>query len=112
MDDEITILEAAHLGIRIRSANDIADLLGAIYGADGLLLTASDLEPEFFDLRTGVAGDLFQKLTNYKVRTALVVPQPERHGSRFAELAFEHRTHNMIRFFEASDDAMVWLQKG
>jgi hypothetical protein len=104
------IIEASTLQIHLRTQNNITDLIGATYGADGLLLTEADLEPEFFDLRTKLAGELFQKLTNYGVRTALVIPDPERHGSRFAELAHEHRRHNMIRLFTNVDDARSWLQ--
>jgi hypothetical protein len=111
MNNEIVILEAAQLKLRVRTPSDISDLIGAAYGVDGLLLTETDLAPEFFDLRTGIAGELFQKLTNYQIRTALVITNPERHGSRFAELAYEHRVHNAIRFFDNADDALMWLNR-
>jgi Domain of unknown function (DUF4180) len=111
MNNDSTILEAARLGIRISSMSDISDLIGATYGADGLILTESDLEPEFFDLSTGLAGELFQKLTNYQLRTALVILEPAAHGVRFAELAFEHRTHNLIRFCSSETQALEWLNR-
>lgn len=43
---------------------------------DGLILMAEALPQTFFDLRTGFAGELFQKLVNYQIRTVLVLPDP------------------------------------
>lgn len=110
MNDEPRILIASDAGISIRSFSDISVALGACIGADGLILTEDDLAPEFFDLRTGFAGELFQKFINYKVRVAIVLPDPEAYGERFSELAYEHRSHSVIRFVRSADEAKAWLQ--
>jgi hypothetical protein len=65
MDEGRRILVASDSGIFIRSLGDISDALGACLGAEGLILTEGDLAPAFFDLRSGLAGELFQKFTNY-----------------------------------------------
>jgi hypothetical protein len=107
---EVTgILIASDAGISIRSFGDISDAIGACIGADGLILTESDLAPEFFNLRSGLAGELFQKFTNYKVRVAIVLPDPEAYGERFSELAYEHRSHSRIRFVGSAGEAKAWL---
>jgi hypothetical protein len=103
------ILVAADAGISIRSFSDISDALGACFGTEGLILTETDLVREFFDLRTGLAGELFQKFINYKVRVAIVLPNPEAYGERISELAYEHSSHNMIRFVRSQEEAHVWL---
>ena len=109
MNDERRILIASDSGISIRSLRDISDAVGACIGAEGLILTESDLAPEFFDLRSGLAGELFQKFTNYKVRVAIVLPNPEAYGERISELAYEHASHSMIRFVRSKDEATAWL---
>lgn len=109
MCEERRIIIASDAGISIRSFGDISDAISACFGAEGLLLTEDDLSKEFFDLRSGLAGELFQKLINYKVRAAIVLPDPEAYGERFSELAFEHKTHNMIRFARSKDEAKAWL---
>jgi len=109
MNREHRILVASDLGISIRSASDISDALGICLGAKGLILTENDLAPEVFDLRTGLAGELFQKVTNYKLRVAIILPDFEAYGERLAELAFEHRSHSMIRFVPSEDEAKAWL---
>ena len=101
-------LIAAEAGIAIRSMSDVSDAVGASFGTAGLILAESDLAPEFFDLKTGLAGELFQKFTNYQLRLVLVVPNPERYGDRFNELAREHRTHNNIRIVSTRDEAYAW----
>jgi hypothetical protein len=37
-----------------------------------------------FDLRNGLAGELFHKFTNYKQRVAIVLPDFEAYGERIA----------------------------
>lgn len=112
MSTERTIIQATGAGISIRSPADILEVIGATYGADGLLLTEADLSPEFFDLRSGLAGEAFQKFTNYKLRVALVLADYSAHGQRFGELAYEHTTHPMIRFFNSPEAALGWLERG
>lgn len=109
MNEERRIIVASDAGISIRSFADISNAIAACIGAAGLILTENDLAQEFFDLRSGLAGELFQKFINYKVRVALVVPKPEAYGERFAELAYEHSTHTMIRFVRSEDEAKAWL---
>jgi hypothetical protein len=110
MNEERTILVAAEAGIAVRTLDDIANLLGACFGAEGLLLSEEDLGPEFFRLRSGLAGELLQKFVNYHMRVAIVVPDPARYGERFSELAYEHATHPLIRFVRSRADADAWLE--
>lgn len=109
MNEERSIIIASDAGISIQSFADISNAIGACIGAAGLILTETDLAKEFFDLRSGLAGELFQTFTNYKVRVALVVPNPKVYGERFAELAYEHESHNVIRFVHSAAEANAWL---
>ena len=95
----------------IRSAKDIPDALVASVKQGGLIVTEADLCPEFFDLRTGLAGELLQKFVNYGARLAIILPDPKAYGERFSELVYEHRTHAAIRFFSSESDARQWLQR-
>jgi hypothetical protein len=94
----------------IRSFNDVADQLHSNEGIDGVCLSEEDFAPEFFDLRSGLAGELFQKFANYRFRLAIVLRDPAKYGERFAELVFEHRRHSSIRFFASEEEAKHWLR--
>jgi Domain of unknown function (DUF4180) len=109
VNPQARVVIASEVNLCIRSIQDVSDALGAVYGADGLLLTEADLSPEFFDLRSGIAGELFQKFTNYQIHLAVVVNNLEVYGERFGELAFEHRNHKLIRFFDSVETAKSWL---
>jgi len=75
------------------------------------VLTEEDLGPDFYDLKTGLAGELFQKVVNYRGRLAIVIRDPHAYGERFSELAYEHRRHAAVRFFEDQAQALQWLDE-
>src|SRR5258706_443089 len=103
-------LLASNAGISIRSISDISNAVAATFDSAGLVLSETDLCPEFFDLKTGLAGELFQKFTNYQLRLALIVADPERYGDRFKELAREHRSHSQIRIVSSQEEADAWMR--
>lgn len=111
MDSE-NIVIASDAGIYIRTTDDIGELLGACFGASGVLLAQSDLAPDFFNLKSGLAGELLQKCVNYRLRAAIVLENPDAHGERFSELVREHRNHSAVRFFFSRADAEAWLAPG
>ena len=95
--------------VSIQSMRDIGTALQSGVESGGLLLDESNLAPAFFDLRSGLAGELFQKCVNYRVRLAIVVAAPGAHGDRFSELVHEHRSHAQVRFFTLRSEAQSWL---
>ena len=108
MNSARKIIIASDRGLLIRCRDDISDAVGASLGRR-LILSEGDLGPDFFELRTGLAGELIQKFVNYRVRVAVIVPIPDAHGERFAELAYEHATHPTVRFLRSVDEAMEWI---
>jgi uncharacterized protein DUF4180 len=95
--------------MRIDSPRAISNALATGMDEGGLVLSEADLAPAFYDLTSGLAGELFQKFVNYRVPLALVVKDPSVHGERFVELAREHRSHSMVRIFPDHDAAADWL---
>ena len=69
-----------------------ADVIERIYASDDEVLTirVEELDPDFFDLSTGVAGEIVQTLVNYRQR-AVVVGELLPHSSHFADFARESR---------------------
>jgi hypothetical protein len=97
--------------VTVRSIGDIAGALRGSLSPEGLVLTEEDLGSDFYDLRTGLAGELFQKVVNYRGRLAIVIRDPRAYGERFSELASEHRRHAFVRFFEDRAQALQWLDR-
>ncbi len=58
----------------ITKADQVNDLIGATWGENIALiaLPADRLDPEFFRLRSLLAGDVLQKFVTYRMRVAIV----------------------------------------
>ena len=56
--------------IVIKTPQDALDVMAdaSYYEARSLILREKNLSPEFFDLRTRVAGEILQKFSNYMVK--------------------------------------------
>lgn len=93
-------------GAIISEEADILDIFGKIYQKNKLLLHSSNLSPNSFDLSTGLAGDVLQKMVNYQVSTALVVDLSKVKSQKFKEMANEASMKNVFRFFESEEDAV------
>ncbi|WP_433075814.1 DUF4180 domain-containing protein [Dactylosporangium sp. CA-052675] len=63
-----------------RGAGDlVGDALG--HGAELVVMPVGRLADDFFVLRTGVAGEILQKLVNYRVRLAVIGDVPTHVGT-------------------------------
>lgn len=81
-------------------------------GAEGLLLDHGALPADFFDLSTGIAGELVRRITLYGIRTAIVVPDPTAHSGHFRDFAREANRSGQFRFFGSRREAVEWLSDG
>lgn len=68
------VLTAPVDGPPVGGEQDALDLLGDAFGAGAevLVLPVERLAPDFFRLRTGVAGAVVQKFANYRVRLVVL----------------------------------------
>jgi hypothetical protein len=94
-----------------RTAGDVDRIIEECLsrGAPAALLDARSLPAGFFDLRSGVAGAMLQKLRNYRVRLAVVCPPDMPLSDRFAELAAEERRKRCFALFPSRSAAREWL---
>jgi len=74
------------------------------------LLFAENLTPDFFDLSSGHAGAVLQRLRNYGVRLAVVCPPDAvRFSTRFEEMVAEERRGRYFGLFDTRDAAWAWI---
>jgi hypothetical protein len=79
-------------------------------GSRALLLGVEAVPPEFFDLSTGVAGELLHRLSMYGIRLAAIVPDPSAHSPAFQDFAREANRGRQFRFFPTRPEAIAWLE--
>lgn len=95
----------------ITSSRDFLDLLawGYEHGSHLFMLEESNFHSGFYDLRTGVAGDVFQKLVNYGGRMAILGTFRMIPSGKFRELISESNRGDRVRFAGDQTDAIRWL---
>ena len=79
-------------------------------GNRSLLLDRAAIAPEFFDLSTGVAGELLHRLGVYGIRLAAVVPDVSAHSKAFQEFVLETNRGKQYRFFGQRQEGIEWLK--
>ena len=77
-----------------------------------VLMHPANMTPAFFDLSSGDAGAILQKLRNYGVRLAIVCPPGQTtFSSRFGEMAAEEARGPYFRVCDTRAEARTWLAK-
>ncbi|SHG39355.1 protein of unknown function [Chryseobacterium oranimense] len=106
--NNIKIAEIISDQIVIRSVQDGLDLLGDLYyqGFDKLIIYEKNLTPEFFDLKTKIAGDILQKFSNYRVSLAIVGDFGKYESKSIRDFIFESNKTKHINFTETLEDAL------
>jgi hypothetical protein len=97
------------------NADDVVHVLKACFsaGTRAALLYAENLPEAFFDLSSGQAGAILQKLRTYGVRLAVVSPPGRvRASTRFGEMVAEESRGRHFGLFESRDAAREWLAEG
>lgn len=96
----------------MRRVGDVTLAIEACFeaAASCLLLYPENLPERFFDLSSGEAGEILQKLRNYRIRFAIAGAPAL--SSRFAELLEDENRGPYFRLFEQRAAAQEWLVSG
>ncbi|TKD12399.1 DUF4180 domain-containing protein [Polyangium fumosum] len=108
----VTVVEGQPDQAFLTSARDVDRVIEACFGSSAgcVLLYASNLPAAFFDLSSRVAGDILQKLRNYRIRLAVVCPPGSvSHSSRFGEMVTEENRGEHFGMFETRAEAVEWI---
>lgn len=80
-------------------------------GASRALVHALHLPPAFFDLSSRQAGELLQRLRNYRIRLAVLIPPDGvATSSRFGEMVAEEQRGRDFGVFTDRATAENWLK--
>jgi hypothetical protein len=97
----------------ISTTRDFLDLV-AWCGENGTslcLMWDTNLPPEFYDLKSGIAGEMLQKVSNYHMRLAIVGSFALATSARFREFMAESNKGSQVYFAADNDEALAWLMK-
>jgi len=102
------IAEMLSDGIILRSSRDATGLIEDMLsrGLTQLILHERNVAPEFFQLGTGIAGEVLQKLTNYQIKVALVGQFDNYKSKSLRAFIAESNRGNQIYFTNGLESAL------
>lgn len=86
----------------LRSTEDGLDLLGNLYyqGFDKIIIHKKNITPEFFDLRTKIAGEILQKFAQYQMPLIIVGDFSKYKSKSLNDFIFESNKSQQINFIK------------
>ncbi len=109
--NNVRIAEVISDEIVLNNVQDSLDLMAnADYqGARKIILHEKNINPEFFKLSTGLAGEILQKYVNYKMKLAIVGDFSKYQSKSFNAFLIECNRGNQFFFVDSVDKATELL---
>ena len=106
------IAEIISESVIINTVDDAVDILGnANYqGAEAVILRKEQLADEFFDLKTGIAGEILQKFSNYNMKLAVIGDFSNIESKSLRDFIYESNKTGRINFLSTREEALEVLK--
>lgn len=110
---DIRIAEVISEGLLISSPEDGIDLLGNLYyqDFDKIIIHEKNIVQDFFDLKNGMAGEILQKFSTYRVGLAIVGDFSKFESKSLKDFIFESNKRGQINFVVTASEAIEKLSK-
>ena len=124
MNIEITNHQGVFMGeliadeVVVNEVQDALDIMAnaAYSGATKLILHEKNITPDFFDLKTRIAGDILQKFSNYNMPLAIVGDFSKYTSKSLRDFIYESNKGRSVNFVSSVDEAKEklarkWIKK-
>jgi hypothetical protein len=104
---EVIIAELTDDDLIISQVQDVLDLIGDMgtENCSSLIIRQQNLHPDFFHLKTRLAGEILQKISNYRFRLAIIGDFSIYSSKSFRDFVLESNSGNRVFFLNNIDDA-------
>ena len=101
--NEIKVAELRSSKKIFTNLDDALQIMGDIYyqGYDAIVIEASNITVDFFDLKTKLAGEILQKFSNYNMRLIILGDWTEIDSKSLSDFIRECNKGNLIYFTES-----------
>ncbi len=109
--DGMNIAEIQSDDVEIKDVRDALDLMANcdFRGAWKIIIDEKNIDPEFFSLKSGIAGQIIQKFVNYKVNLAIVGDFSKYPGESFKAFVYECNKTKQVVFADTVHEAIRLL---
>lgn len=106
------IAEVISIDAIISNIDDGIDLMGNLYyqGFEKVILHEKNIIPDFFDLKTGLAGEILQKFSTYRVRLAIVGDFSKYSSKSRQDFIYESNQGKQVNFVASTKEAVDKLK--
>ena len=115
LTDTVSLVENDGASPLLTDEQSALDLIGTavyVHGCSKLILAKKDIVEDFFDLRTGMAGAILQKFSNYGVWIAIVGDFKGYTSKNLQDFIYESNKGRVVYFASSFDEAAAALTKG
>jgi hypothetical protein len=105
--NDLEIAEVTASTTIINNIEDGLDLLGNLYyqGFDRIIIYEKNITPDFFDLKNGMAGEILQKFSNYRIRL-IMVGDFNYTSQSLKDFIYESNNGKQVNFLPTITDAL------
>jgi hypothetical protein len=109
--NDITVAELTDKNFIINKVQDALDLMADVSynGCNRLIVYEKNLNKDFFDLKTKLAGEILQKFSNYHFKLAIIGDFSKYESKSLGDFIRESNRGNMIYFAEDLQTALLRL---
>ncbi|MEN0095396.1 MAG: DUF4180 domain-containing protein [Pedobacter sp.] len=109
--NQFRLVELRAKGILIANVADGTDLVGNAYyrGFDKVILHLQNIDGAFFDLKTGIAGEILQKFSNYRLGLAIIGDFSKFESKSFRDFMLESNKLGHVNFVGTIAEALDTL---
>ncbi len=106
--NDIEIAEVISDKILIQNLNDALDLIGNLYyqGFDKIVIYGKNLTPDFFDLKNKLAGEILQKVSNYRMKLTIIGNFSNLKSKSLNDFIYESNKGSQVNFKESLLEAL------
>jgi len=109
--DGVIFIETVPGDTMIANTQDAVDLL-SLAGSEKtnrVIIHADNLHKDFFDLKTGLAGEILQKFANYFIKSAIILTPDLTKHRKFQQMIRESNRNGDTGYFDDREAAMQWI---
>jgi hypothetical protein len=109
----VSIAEVISDKIVINETQDALDIMAesGYLGSTKIIVHEHNIIPSFFDLKTGIAGDILQKFSTYNVQLAIVGKFAKYTSKSLNDFIYESNKYGRIIFVSSLSEAIERLAK-
>ncbi|WP_090099715.1 DUF4180 domain-containing protein [Chitinophaga sp. CF118] len=110
---DIQIAEVISEEVLIKNQEDALDFIVDLYYQDfeKIIIHEKNITPDFFNLETGIAGEVLQKFSNYKIQLFIIGEFTKYPGKSLKAFIYESNKGQRFNFLDSVELAVEKMSK-